>query len=422
MKVKIQLLFYFSIFLLVLNPSLVSGQVEGIHLSWNGKRTVNTSKTMAATWMSAANTDNTVLYGLDSNYLNHKVSSKGAFSNELGRFVFKANFKKLSPATSYYYKVGSEAKGWSAIYSFKTAPIIGSSEKITVGVWGDTQDNRGNYDFEQTDSVVKQLEKYPLHFTLHMGDIVENGSVVKSWKGLYSVSQPVNSKAPFMPVVGNHDVVNDSLEISFQKPFPVFYQLSNLPNDQLNYSYDYGYTHFVAISSGYAQAAQKLGKLGFDKSSKEYKWLEKDLKKASKNNKIKWIVLYCHYPLYSYGASNIADWKLQIQPLIDKYNVDLVLSGHRHVYERHAPIKGEKVFSVSDIHVYDNPKGTIYITNGSAGGSLQGTGGDKLPSMLFTPKARVYTYAIMDIDDEKISYKVFDKDGNQIDYFNVLKN
>jgi 3',5'-cyclic AMP phosphodiesterase CpdA len=225
-----------------------------------------------------------------------------------------------------------------------------------------------------------------------------------------------------MPIVGNHDVVNDSKDIGFQKPFSVFYQLSNLPKDQLNYSFDYGNTHFVAISSGYAQAAQKLEKLNFDKSSKEFKWLEKDLAKARKNDKVKWIVLYCHYPLYSYGASNISGWKDQIQPLLDRYNVDLVLSGHRHVYERHAPILGETIFNIENKHVYNNPKGTVYITNGSAGGSLQGVGGDKLPSMIFTPKTRVYTYALMSIEKDEITYEVFDKEGNKIDNFKIVKN
>src|SRR5690606_745780 len=160
-----------------------------------------------------------------------------------------------------------------------------------------------------------------------------------------------------------------------QRPFPIYYELSNLPKDHVNYSFDYGNTHFVAINSGYAQLAQKLGKLLYSKSSDDYKWLEKDLKKASKNKHIKWIVVYCHYPVFSFGVSNVLEWQSQIQHLLDKYEVDLVLSGHRHVYERHASIKGDQIIHPQDQQNYDSSNGTVYITNGSAGGSLQGVGG-----------------------------------------------
>lgn len=46
-----------------------------------------------------------------------------------------------------------------------------------------------------------------------------------------------------------------------------------------------------------------------------------------------------------------------------KYGVDLVLSGHSHVYERKAPINDSKI----DPNELNNPQSPWYITNGAAG-------------------------------------------------------
>jgi hypothetical protein len=222
-------------------------------------------------------------------------------------------------------------------------------------------------------------------------------------------------------VTGNHDVVNDSTVADFQKPFPVYYDLFNLPRNQLNYSLDYGAVHFVAINSGWAQGAEKVNKVLMAPGTEEYEWLEKDLAKASKDKDIKWIILYCHYPIYSFGWSNIKTWAEHIKPLLDKYNVDLCVAGHRHVYERHKAIKGDQIFEQTSFNNYDKPLGTVYITNGSAGGSLQGLGGDKLPTMVFTPKEKIYTYAIMTIEKNELRYDLFDKQGRKVDYFVISK-
>jgi acid phosphatase type 7 len=396
-------------------------QPKGIHLSWNGNKKVNTSNTMAITWMNDKVAEGDVLYGTDSLHLYKKVRAAAKYVAELSTHINKVTLRKLSPATYYYYKLGSDENGWSLIYKFKTGPKQGDQSKIIVGLWSDTQNNGGNFNFEQTDTIVKQLSKNVLYFTIHNGDIVENGSIAKNWKGYFDVAQPINGNYPLMSVTGNHDVVNDTASAIFQKPTPIFYELMNLPNNQLNYSYDYGNVHFIAINSGWAEGAAKAGKVLFEKNSQEYKWLEKDLKKATKNKNINWIILYSHYPVYSFGFSHIPTWQRHIKPLVDKYEVDLYLAGHRHVYERHKAIRGGEIFAPEDEHVYNRPKGTVYITNGSCGGNLTGTGGQNQPEMIFTPTEKIYTYAVMTIEGKQLHYDVYDKDGNKIDYFSIIK-
>jgi hypothetical protein len=91
------------------------------------------------------------------------------------------------------------------------------------------------------------------------------------------------------------------------------------------------------------------------------------------------------------------------------------------VYERHKAIRGNEISELPDSHIYNYPQGTVYVTNGSCGGSLQGPGGDNLPSMIFTPKEKMYTYEIMTIENRSIEYKVFNKNGDMIDYFKIIK-
>ncbi len=409
------------LFILIVSYSASFAQPKGIHISWNGEKKVNASKTMAITWMNDREEKGEVIYGIDSNNLNKIIKAKEKYVSDLHTYVSKVALNKLNPSTVYYYKAGSVKNGYSSTYQFRTAPLTGTSNKIVVGLWSDTQDNKGNLNFEQTDTIVKQMTNYSFDFTVHNGDIVENGSVEKSWKNFFNIGEPLNARYPLMSVTGNHDVVNDTASLIFQEPFPLFYDLFNLPKDQLNYSYDYGNTHFIAINSGYAQGAEKVGKVLFEPDSKEHRWLESDLSKARKNKKIKWILLYCHYPMYAYGVSKIATWQQHITPLLDKYNVDVCISGHRHVYERHKAVKGTQIFDLENLHVYDKPQGTIYITNGSAGGSLQGVGGSNLSSMAFTPKINSYNYAIMTIEGNIIHYDVYDKTGKLVDYFKIIK-
>ena len=65
--------------------------------------------------------------------------------------------------------------------------------------------------------------------------------------------------------------------------------------------------------------------------------------------------------------------------------------------------------------------GTIFITNGTAGGNPTGSGGRDLPTMAFTAEKPVYSFAIMDFGKRSITYSVFDQDNILTDKFVILK-
>lgn len=395
-------------------------QPKGVHLSWNTSEDNTLAHSMSFTWFDDHQFNGFVHFGKKAGKLDETLIAKAEYVQTLHTNAFKSTAIGLSPSTVYFYRVGSDSSGWSQVFKFTTAPLVGQRAKISIGILSDTQNNEGNVNFEETDSIVSQLSKRSVLFTIHNGDMVENGSMEKNWKGFFDAMQPLNAHYPLMVATGNHDVIND-LAGNFQMPFPVFYQLFNLPLNQQNYSYSIGNAHFIAINSGVAQKAEKNNKVLFAKDSEEYHWLETDLIKARQDRRIHWIILYCHYPMYSYGVSLVQTWQKHLVPLIDKYKVDLVLSGHRHVYERHAAVTSNEIFKPADRITYRDSKGTVYITNGSAGGSLQGLGGKELPTMLFTPDQKLYTYALMTIDKDNVRYEVYDKNDRKIDVFEIIK-
>ncbi|MBC7921540.1 MAG: metallophosphoesterase family protein [Ferruginibacter sp.] len=399
-----------------------SAQPRNVHLSWNGSARESTSTSMTITWSADAPNKGAVKYNTDQQLSLVRPASE-KYSTDASVYVYTATLNNLQPNTTYYYQCGADPGGWSQVYSFKTAPVLGSQDKFVVGVWGDTQDNEFNTQFEKTDTVVKLMRKFPIQFTIHTGDIVNTGSQVPSWLRLFATTQPINAIAPFMPVPGNHDVDNKLANPGFQKPFPVFYDLFNLPGEDTDYSFNYGNAHFVAINSGHAKGVEEANATNwrYATDSPEYQWLEKDLAQARQDKNTAWIIIYMHHPLYSFGWSHVQGWQERITPLLDKYNVDLALAGHRHVYERHRAIRNNKPIAMTDAHLYTKPAGTVYITNGTAGGSPQGLGGSDMPSMVFTSAAKMYNYSIMTIEGKRILYEVYNEKNEKIDHFKLSK-
>ena len=59
-----------------------------------------------------------------------------------------------------------------------------------------------------------------------------------------------------------------------------------------------------------------------------YNWLEKKLKKNSKDNSVAWLGVVIHHPVL-----RDASLKKDLLPLLQKYKVDFSLVGHKHQFE-----------------------------------------------------------------------------------------
>ena len=136
--------------------------------------------------------------------------------------------------------------------------------------------------------------------------------------------------------------------------------------NKIYYSFDYRHVHFIVMST----------LSDFAVTSDQYKFIEKDLQKASANDNIDWIVVTNYGPFYTSPSAHPAknDIRNIYHPLFDKYGVDLVLQGHNHNYQRTYPVtfnpsKGSAPLVTNHFTTgYQGSKdGVVYAIVGTAG-------------------------------------------------------
>ncbi|HTX01757.1 MAG TPA: hypothetical protein VMD59_23440 [Acidimicrobiales bacterium] len=103
-------------------------------------------------------------------------------------------------------------------------------------------------------------------------------------------------------------------------------------------------------------------------------WLADHLKKyRAPGSGIDFIVVFFHHcPYCSGGPGSDGGDRTVWQPIFDQYNVDLVINGHNHLYERIYPMIDNLIQAeVPSGGTVDSSKvGTTYICTGGGGQSL----------------------------------------------------
>ncbi len=315
-------------------------------------------------------------YGLDSTQLINHITIEGEPTTE-----HEVHISQLAHATRYYYSIGS-ANYPSGKY-FETLPIKGETDNYTFLVLGDC----GTGYQEQLEVKNAVLKEKGNHFdgVLLLGDNAYQSGTEKNYQSNFFRYDEIFSNSVIWPAPGNHDYNN---HLPFSKD-PAYYDIFNCPTNgeaggipsgtEKYYSYDFGNIHFISIDS-YDQNTKEWGEM--------YQWLKKDLD----SNKQDWTVVYWHHPPYSKGSHNsdntlmnrkMVQMRRRILPLLETYNVDLVLNGHSHTYERSMLIQGHygKSKTLDSTQVIDdaggkeqpyvksagNPEGTVYCVMGSSG-------------------------------------------------------
>jgi predicted MPP superfamily phosphohydrolase len=161
--------------------------------------------------------------------------------------------------------------------------------------------------------------RFPFELVIMLGDNLYGRQEARDFVAKFEEPyRPLlNAGVQFYAALGNHD--NPS-----QETYPPFHM-----GGARYYTYSKRNVRFFALDSNLLDA-------------KQLAWIESALRQSQDD----WKICYFHHPLYSDGKTHGSqvDLRVVLEPLFVKYGVNVVFSGHDHVYERLKPQKGITYF------------------------------------------------------------------------------
>ncbi len=397
----------------------------------------------------------TLRYGTEPTNLNTTVYGS---SNGIERTV---QLQNLQANTRYYYAVGL-SENTSIIDShmrFDTPTHTGSREALRIWVTGDTGDiYSGNGAVLRVyDAFMQASEGLTTHAWLMLGDnAYGDGYQHEYQRHLFNAFPELLKQTPLWPTYGNHDAHSASASRQSGPYFDIFNLPSNAEaggvasGNEAYFSFNLGNIHFVNLDS-----AESAGRNGPTMKA----WLEQDLAANAADINTDWLIAFFHHPPYSKGShdsdnENDVDgtndtWggrsemflmRENFIPILEKYSVDLVLSGHSHSYERSMLIGGhygesdeflsnpldfarndhdnrytKPIYANHDDHYQE---GSIYVVAGSAAKN-NGNGGLNHPVMMRGMKD--YGSLILNVEGLNLSATMLTDAGETKDQFTLEK-
>lgn len=284
------------------------------------------------------------------------VGQSMAWRTDLGEMrIHRVQVGGLQPGVTYGYRVGDGSEGrWSPANQFTTAPNR-SSDQVSILVLSDTQSSPGRYSVWGDTLYWALTDQHPEHLLVLPGDIVDYGGDQSEWEQWFAAVRSQGlGKLPVLPVIGNHELSVGGRGKNNGEPVLMQFQTpSNGPAAQrgLVYSVDYGDVHIV-IQNSEARSSSDI--------ETQKRFLIEDLSKSE----ARWRVVFMHRPPYESVRSWSNAYLEAYIPIWEQYGVDLVVTGHDHVYMRTYPMLGGKMATEQPL---DLNAGIVYVTAGRAG-------------------------------------------------------
>ncbi len=312
----------------------------------------------------------------------------------LPRYVHKVALDGLLPGTDYIYRI-REGFAYSEVRSIKTAPVSGGFSFL---YYTDTQADYW-YQSQITASLLEQayLLEDDYLFALLTGDLVETGSSETHWDWFAGVAPAL----PLMTVPGNHDYQNQAAEIVSAGYYnSMFLNPQNGSTSYLNSSY-----FFIVDNVLFVMLDVVTG----NDLALQQAWFA-DIVAANRQD---FLVVSTHYSMYgtyheSAAAAMIADWL----DVFDAADVDLVLSGHDHIYARTPAMYQDEPATLPNT-------GTYYLIGGTAGHKFREVGEGEDGNFAFYLEETISTISIITVSDTAISIQTIDLEGNTVDTFQI---
>ena len=358
-----------------------------------------------------------------------------------GLFQYEARITGLKPDTRYYYGVFDGRRRLTepdASYHFVTHPPRGEARSARIWVVGDSGTGREPQHGVHT-SMKDFVEKdqRPLDFYIHLGDMAyQRGRDVEFQTRFFEMYEPTLRNLVCWPTMGNHEG-GTSKGTNGIGPYydayvcPTRGEAGGVPTgSEAYYSFDYGRIHFICLDS-HDLDRKPTGLMA--------RWLKLDLERT----KADWLIAFFHHPPYTKGTHDsdrekqLIEMRTHIMPFLESGGVDLVMTGHSHIYERSMLIDGAYATpTVAEGVVLDDAEGnpvTGQPYHKSAGltpngGNVQivaghgGTSNGRKGTIPFMRSIWVeHGSVILDIEGDTLRGTMINKFGETRDVFGIVK-
>lgn len=367
----------------------------------------------------------------------------------------KVIVKNLKADTNYYYQVMQNGK-WqdTEVYTTKSFsefsflyvgdPQIGASKNQTSTEQEKMVSAGNEVSSSAADNLAARNDGYNWNNILNdavkdhsdVSFIVSAGDQVNAGKNEREYAAYLGADAltslPVATTIGNHDSVSNQYSLHFNNPNAFSSKDANYIQGQTeagtDYYYSYGNVLFIVLDTNNYNCATH----------------ENVMKKAiSENKDAKWRIVVFHQDIfgsgYDHSDSDGMVLRTQLTPLMDKYDIDVVLQGHDHTYSRTYQLQGDgkdhtaygkdvdmksadyitqnncyQIVDDTESGTVVNPKGTVYLEANSATGSkfynLIASKQDYISerSQTWTP-----SYSVVTVTDNSFSVKTYDASTRQ---------
>ena len=407
-----------------------------------------TPNSMVIRWRTDATEGSVVTYGLARNELTSSEKAQGVTTEHI------VQLSNLKPATKYFYAVSGaplaapdgkkavaeDAPGRAPINSFTTPPAVGPAKPTRVWVLGDPG-TKNDIQRAVRDQYLKFTGSRATDLAILLGDnAYPDGTDADYQKAIFEMYPETLRSVPFWSCLGNHD--GKSANSITQSG--VYYDIFTFPTrgqaggvasgTEAYFSFDYANIHFISLDSHDSDRTLE-GPMA--------QWLKADLAATKRD----WIVAFFHHPTYTHGTHNSDREKQLIEmrqvflPILEAGGVDVVATGHSHVYERSFFVDGHygssETFDAARFvkqkgngrtdgdGAYRKPRtraphaGEVSVVTGSAGHASAKP--VTLDHPVFVAAFNEPGSSVLDIDGLKLEFTFINDKGEKRDWFSIVK-
>jgi Calcineurin-like phosphoesterase len=207
---------------------------------------------------------------------------------------------------------------FTAVVQAQTLVVPNRPDSLKFAAIGDN--GTGNQpEYDVANQMTQWHGRFPFDIVIMLGDNMYGSQTAADFVRKFErpYKSLLDAGVRFYASLGNHD-----------RPQNDAYGPFNM-GGQRYYTYVRGNARFFVLDSNYVDPAQLA-------------WIEGALQGAQEP----WKIVYFHHPLYSDGGRHGSqiDLRVRLEPLFVKYGVNVVYSGHDHIYERLKPQNGIQYF------------------------------------------------------------------------------